>query len=133
MKLHSLVPNSYNDVSVSDLYIPRISLPIWLQQYRQTNPGKIHECGNWETEHYNLDLEIMRWGSFFLGIHKSQTDIYIGFSSALHLQCTNAMPHLLVAEPARGPDLPDPGSYRCAKCRNVPPPCRRAFQRSRSP
>jgi hypothetical protein len=28
-------------VSVSDLYIPCISLPIWLQQNRQTNPGNI--------------------------------------------------------------------------------------------
>jgi hypothetical protein len=31
MKLR-LVPDSYIHVSVSDLYIPRISLPIWLQQ-----------------------------------------------------------------------------------------------------
>jgi hypothetical protein len=27
--------------SVSDLYIPRIGLPIWLQQNRQTDPGII--------------------------------------------------------------------------------------------
>ncbi len=32
MKLCGLVPNSYIHVSVSDLYISRISLPIWLQQ-----------------------------------------------------------------------------------------------------
>ncbi len=38
LKLHGLVPNSYIHVSVSDLYIPRIGLPIWLQQNRQTNP-----------------------------------------------------------------------------------------------
>ncbi len=38
-KLCGLVPNSYIHVSVSDLYIPRIGLPIWLQQKRQTNPG----------------------------------------------------------------------------------------------
>jgi hypothetical protein len=40
-KLHGLVPNSYIHVSVSDLYIPRIGLPIWLQQNRQTDPGNI--------------------------------------------------------------------------------------------
>jgi hypothetical protein len=32
MKLRGLVTNSYIHVSVSDLYIPRIGLPIWLQQ-----------------------------------------------------------------------------------------------------
>ncbi len=59
MKLPSLVPNSYVHVSVSNLYIPRICLPFWLQQSMQTDPGNIeiaHRCneyGNWETEHYN--------------------------------------------------------------------------------
>ncbi len=37
MKLCCLVPNSYIHVSVFDLYIPRISLPIWLQQIWQTD------------------------------------------------------------------------------------------------
>ncbi len=42
MKMCGLVPNSYIfNVSVSALYIPRISLPIWLQQDRQTDPGNI--------------------------------------------------------------------------------------------
>ncbi len=41
MKLLGLVPNSYIHVSVSDFYIPRIGLPIWLQQNRQTDPGNI--------------------------------------------------------------------------------------------
>jgi hypothetical protein len=41
MKLRGLVPNSYIHVSVSDLYIPRIGLPIWRQQNRHTNPGNI--------------------------------------------------------------------------------------------
>jgi hypothetical protein len=41
MKLHWLVPNSYIHVSVSDLYIPRIDLPILLQPNRQTDPGNI--------------------------------------------------------------------------------------------
>ncbi len=40
-KLCSLILNSYNFVSVSDLYIPRISLPIWLQQNSKTDPGNI--------------------------------------------------------------------------------------------
>jgi len=39
--LRGLSPNSYIHVSVSDLYIPRISPHIWLQQNRQTEPGKI--------------------------------------------------------------------------------------------
>ncbi len=58
MELHVLVPNSCIHVYASDLYIPRIGLPIWLQQNRQTdsqelkNRSQIHECGNWETEHY---------------------------------------------------------------------------------
>jgi hypothetical protein len=40
-KLLGLIPNSYIHVSVSDLYIPRIDLPIWLQQNKQTDPGNI--------------------------------------------------------------------------------------------
>jgi hypothetical protein len=42
------------------------------------------EWRNWETEHYNSVLEIT---VSFLGIHKWEPDIYIGFSPALHLQC----------------------------------------------
>ncbi len=41
MKLCGLVPSFYIRVSVSDLYIPGIGLPIWLQQNRQTDPGNI--------------------------------------------------------------------------------------------
>ena len=41
MKLRGLVPNYYIHVSVRDLNIPRIGLPIWLQQNRQTYPGNI--------------------------------------------------------------------------------------------
>jgi hypothetical protein len=39
MKLRGLVPTSYIQVSVRNFYIPRISLPIWLQQNRQTDLG----------------------------------------------------------------------------------------------
>jgi hypothetical protein len=55
MKLRGLVPNSYIHVSVNDLYIPRIGLPISLQQNKQTDPWNIliahrnFSCGNWET------------------------------------------------------------------------------------
>jgi hypothetical protein len=84
MELPVLVPNSYIHVSGRDLYIPRIGLPICLQQNRQTdsqelkNRSQIHECRNRTL-----------WGRTvaFLGIHKSEPDIYIGFSPALHLKC----------------------------------------------
>ncbi len=63
----------------------------FLAAERQTNPenkfvnlSQIYECRNWEAEHYTSVLEIT---VSFLGIHKSEPDIYIGFSPALHLQC----------------------------------------------
>jgi hypothetical protein len=43
MKLRCLVPNSNIHVSMSDLYIPRIGLPTWLQQNKQTDPGIIYK------------------------------------------------------------------------------------------
>ncbi len=43
---------------------------------------------NWEIEHYNYVLDITRPLSFISGIQKSELDIYIWFSSALHFQCT---------------------------------------------
>jgi hypothetical protein len=36
IKLRGFIPNSYNHVYVSNLYIPMVGLPIWLQQNRQT-------------------------------------------------------------------------------------------------
>ncbi len=59
MNLRSLVLNSYIHISVSDLFIPKISLPIWLQQNRQTNRSQIHECGNWDRT-FNSVLEYIR-------------------------------------------------------------------------
>jgi hypothetical protein len=41
MKLRGLSPNSYIHVSVSDLYIPLIGLPIPLHKNRWTNRGNI--------------------------------------------------------------------------------------------
>jgi hypothetical protein len=43
MKLCSLVPNSYIHVSVSDLYFPRIGLPIRLHQNKWTDRGNIYQ------------------------------------------------------------------------------------------
>jgi hypothetical protein len=73
MKLRGLVPNFYIHVSVSDFYIPRICLPICPQQkkadrsWEYINHSQIHECGNWETGHYNYVLEIKRLCSFISG------------------------------------------------------------------
>jgi hypothetical protein len=49
MKLRGVVPNSYIHVSVSDLYITTIGLPILLQESivgEYINRSQIHECGN---------------------------------------------------------------------------------------
>jgi hypothetical protein len=60
-KLHALSPNLYIHVSVSDLYIPRISPPhIWLQQNRQTNPGYI------QISHRYMSVGIGRENIFIL-------------------------------------------------------------------
>jgi hypothetical protein len=56
MKLHGLIPNFNIHVPVNDFYIPRIGLPILLQQntvggpilWEYINRSQIHECGNWE-------------------------------------------------------------------------------------
>jgi hypothetical protein len=63
------------------LKIPDLSLPPCI------NLSQIFECRIWETEHYNPVLEIT---VLFLGIHKWEPVIYIGFSPALHLQCGSA-------------------------------------------
>jgi hypothetical protein len=75
-------PNFHIHVSVGDFYIPWSGPHIFLQQHRQTNPWKcinlsqINEYRIWETEHYNSVLEIK---VSFLGRHKWESDIYIGF------------------------------------------------------
>jgi hypothetical protein len=60
MKLYALVPNSYINVSVSDLYITTIGLPFLLQQNKWTNRSQMHECRTWERGR----------AVSFLGIHK---------------------------------------------------------------
>jgi hypothetical protein len=64
MKLRGLLPNSYSHVSVSDLYIPLIGMPIWQQQNRQTDQDRGRAVS-------------------FLRIHKSESGISIGFSPAI--------------------------------------------------
>ncbi len=83
-------PHSQFLYSVNDLYIPRIGLPIWLQQNRHTDPAweytnrsQTHECKTWETDHDNSVLEITRPHSLFLEIHEPEPDIYNGFSFAV--------------------------------------------------
>jgi hypothetical protein len=70
MKLHGTVPNSYImhhafSGSVCLFGFRKIGRPI-LGIYSK-NSSQIHERGNWEAEHYNAVLEIMRWRSFISG------------------------------------------------------------------
>ncbi len=59
----------------------KIGMDRWLQ---------IHECGNWETEHYNSVLEKRGRKVSFLRLHKSEPEIYYwilpGPSFAVHVQ-----------------------------------------------
>jgi hypothetical protein len=50
-ELHGLCPNVHIHVSVSDLYIPRISPHIFLLQNRQTDSGNI------EIAHRHMNVE----------------------------------------------------------------------------
>ncbi len=83
--LHSFVCERF-------IYLHDLSAYFWMQQDIDRpileiyiiNHSLIHECGNWEREHYNSVLEISRQHSFyFLGIHKWEQDIYIGFSCSV--------------------------------------------------
>ncbi len=59
--LRGLSPNFHIHVSVSDLYIPMIGLPILLQEQQEymyvkrsweyINRSQTHECGNWDWGH----------------------------------------------------------------------------------
>ncbi len=63
-----LSPSSYTYISVRDLYISRIGLPILLQGILRTDPGYIyvhrsqtHECGNWDWGRANPRKVIHKW------------------------------------------------------------------------
>ncbi len=92
LKLRGLSLNIHIHVSVSDLYIPRIGPHIWLQQNRQTDPGNIkvsHRYMSVGVRRQNAIILFWKWWGCtvsFLGIHKWEQDIYIGFSPALRLQ-----------------------------------------------
>jgi hypothetical protein len=71
-ELHDLSPNVHIRVSVSDLYIPRISPQIFLQQNRHTefwkyiNLAQIYEC---RTGRQNIVILFWKLTVSFLGIH----------------------------------------------------------------
>jgi hypothetical protein len=67
MKLHGLVPYFYIHVPSHDIYIPMIGPRRTDRSWEYINRSQIHECGNWETEHYNSVLEIRRPHSFISG------------------------------------------------------------------
>jgi hypothetical protein len=79
--LYSIFPASIHIFPCSRIGRPILEIYISLSQ--------ISECRNWETEHYNSILEIT---DSFMGIHKWETDIYIGYPPALHLQCISPNP-----------------------------------------
>jgi hypothetical protein len=89
-ELPGLSPDFHVHVLVSDLYIPRIGPYFSCSRIgRNIYISHRYECRNtWnrETEHYNSVLEIITVS--FLGINKREPDIHVGFSPALHLQCT---------------------------------------------
>jgi hypothetical protein len=73
--LRRLSPNSCMQVSVSDLYNPRIVQNIFgcskingpiLEIYKYLI-DTVYEFRNWETEHYNSVLKIRRLHSFISG------------------------------------------------------------------
>jgi hypothetical protein len=83
IKLRGFISNSYMHMHFIysqdwSAYLAAANRQIWVY----LNLSQIRECG-----HYNFVLEITRPHIFILGIHKSELNIYIGFSPALHLQC----------------------------------------------
>ncbi len=85
-ELRGLSPNSYNQVSVSDLYIPRISPHIWLQQNRPTDPGnkEAAQFHCWECIKGNQALDSHRPFICSMGWHKRE------FLKKVQLQCGKA-------------------------------------------
>ncbi len=59
------------------------------RSWKYINLSQIYQCRYWETELYNFVLKIRRLHQCivsFLGLHKWESDSYIGFSPAIHLQ-----------------------------------------------
>ena len=63
-----LSPSSYTHISVRDLYISRIGLPILLQEnmyvdrsWEYINRSQTHECGNWDWGHAIPRKGIHKW------------------------------------------------------------------------
>jgi hypothetical protein len=82
-----VVPNSYIHVSVRNLYIHRVGCLFGCSKIGRPilgiysiNPSQIHECGDWETEHYNSVIIII------LGIHKSEPDICMDSHRPFNIQ-----------------------------------------------
>ncbi len=82
------------DVSVSNLYILRIGLPIWPQQSRLLGIYK-SLTDKWMWKLGDRTSQFCFGNNVFLGIHKLEPDIYIGFSLTRHLQCTEYSESLL--------------------------------------
>jgi hypothetical protein len=76
------------------MYLWAIYIFPWsvLGLWEYINRSQIYECENWETEYYKSVLEIDSRTVSFHRIHKSEPDIYIGFSPALHLQSGSSSP-----------------------------------------
>jgi hypothetical protein len=79
---HSCVCERFIYSQDQSTYFPAAELAD--QSWKYINLSQMYECRNRETEHYNSVLEMT---VSFLGIHKWEPDIHIGFSPALHLQC----------------------------------------------
>jgi hypothetical protein len=90
MKLRSLVPNTYIHVSVSDIYIPRIGLPIWpilvIYIYNRSQ-HRYMNVENWETEHYDSVLEI-RAAQFHFWKYINRNQTFILDSHRSFMCCT---------------------------------------------
>ncbi len=103
MKLHGFLPNSYIHV-FCELFIYSQDRSVCLSGYMKIGrpilgiykSSQIYMNG--EIGKQNIIIMFLKkWGHTvsFMGIHKSEPDIYNGFSPALHLQCACPVVYLL--------------------------------------